>query len=79
MYQFFNDTRTIEFFVDSVRVLRKGKKTIMNLFAELRKKRIIEIRVSKHERILLEKILILFKEQLLKDREKKLGKKLEKK
>ena len=72
-YQFFNNTGLIEFFVDSVRVLRKGKKTIMNLFAELRKKRIIEIRVSKHEKILMEKILILFKEQLLKDREKKLG------
>ena len=38
MYQIFNNTSFIEFFVDSVRVLRKGKKTIMNLFAELRKK-----------------------------------------
>ena len=69
-YQFFNNTGLIEYFVDSVRVLRKGKTTIMNLFTELRKKRIIEIRVSKHEKILLEKILILFKEQLLKDYKK---------
>ena len=69
-YQFFNDTGAIEYFVNLVLVLRKGKKIVMNLFAELRKYRIFEPYVTKHEKILFEKVLILYKEQILRDREK---------
>ena len=69
-YQFFNCTAEIEYFVNLVLVLRKGKKIVMNLFAELRKYRILEFYVSKPERILFEKVLILYKEQLQRDREK---------
>ena len=64
-----NDTGNIEYFINLVLVLRKGKKIIMNLFAELREKRLFGV-ISKPEKILFEKVLILYEEQILRDSEK---------
>ena len=67
---FFNNAGAIEYLVNLVLVLHKGKKIVMNLFEELRKSRIFVFFISRHEKILFEKVFILYKEQILRDREK---------
>lgn len=77
MRDFFNQIALIEHFVISVRILRKYKKIIMQLFQKLKEDRKDQNKVSLYEKLLYEQILVLYKEQLLKDKEKKLKEKNE--
>ena len=73
---FLNDTGTIEFFIDKIDILRKGKEKIMNKFAELKEKRGPDGLAIYEEKILLGKILYLYKDQIAKEYEKKKKKKM---
>ena len=77
MRDFFNQTALIEHFVISVRILRKYKKIIMILFKKFKEDRKDQNKVSFNEHLLFEQILALYKEQFLKDKEKKLKEKNE--
>ena len=71
MKRFFEETRLIELIIDKIDILRKGKEKIMDLFAELKKKRGPKGYVTYEEKLLYTKILYLYRDQLKIDKEKK--------
>ena len=71
MKRFFEETGLIELIIDKIDILRKGKEKIMDLFAELKKKRGPKGYVTYEEKLLYTKILYLYRDQLKIDKEKK--------
>ena len=74
-YKFILDTGGIEIFIDKIYILRKGKKKIMDLIAELRKKRGPDGLVTEEEKILEKKIMFLYLLQMHETKKEKKDKK----